>query len=354
MLKKNVEPIEFDMYSKVYKRFGKLLFNQQEELLFISKKWSNCDLVWPFSDLDFRIIVKDKTIDFLKVNTYVYEVQKHLILKDERLKRILEHPPGYIFKYNELKENCFEDVNNWSFCYGNYKKYIKIKIKNRHSNLSKQYYLNIINKRYKKFSLKNDYKNFNPKTNKKYNLYCSLWHYYFPCEYAINSLSNFKPEKYKINFRLIESGLLKKLYYDIIKDTKNYEEKYELNNVVKEIDLRLEKKLQRCHINLLEKQERYDRYFEAVAMLRTRISRYLLYLDTELKYDRDYLINREINELRFIFAEIYSKNKSKIIKVVYEYVISDNKPRNILEYTLKYLNQNNKYFNSLMNLISEE
>ena len=85
-------------------------------------------------------------------------------------------------------------------------------------------------------------------------------------------------------------------------------------------------------------------------MLRTRICRYKLYLDDTLTFDRNYLINREINELRFIINEINNKTKNTKVEELLKYINEDDKePRDILEYSLQYFYNNKEIFNNIMN-----
>lgn len=341
------------MYNKIYEEYGKMLFEKVLDVIFVSKKWSDNDLVWPFSDLDFRLITDNKTIDFYTINEIIFSIQKEIIQKDSKiLGRILEHPPGYIFKYSELIDNYMEDINNWSFCYGEKKKFDQIKKINGEKRLfDYNYYINIIKKRYKKFSFNTEYIFDDEKLNKCYRLYCVLWHYYFPCVYALNSLKNHSSQKNKIiSTPNSQKEIILSVYNDII--TNNFDNlyKYNLTSVINAVDTEIKYNIEEEELNNKNNCVNTNKYLEAISMLRTRIARYLLYLDSPQNNNKDYLIKREINELKFIISEIYKKNNNFEIKELYEYVNSDKEAINILEYTIKYLYKHRDYFNQLMNI----
>lgn len=341
------------MYNKIYEEYGKMLLEKVPEVIFVSKKWSDKDLVWPFSDLDFRLITDNQVIDFYTINETMFFIQKAIIQKDSKiLARVLEHPPGYIFKYSELVDNYIEDVNNWSFCYGDKDRFEKIKKLNQEKDLfDSAYYLNIIRKRYKKFSFDTEYIFDDEKLNKYYQLYCIIWHYYFPCIYALNSLKKHSSQKAKIiSTHNLQNKIILSAYNDIIFNNFDNLYKYDLIDMIIAIDEVLEYNVEK--INLDKKYNNLlntNKYLEAISMLRTRISRYMLYLDNSQK-NKDYLIKREINELKFIISEIYKKNRDHKIKQLYEYIYSDRAAINILKYTVNYLYKNKDYFNRLMNM----
>ena len=339
------------MYREIYKEYGKRLKETEPDVIFVSKKWCDNDLIWPFSDLDFRIIVEDKSIDFYEFNMALFHLQKRLIKKDYKtMKRILEHPPGYMFKKSELLYNYLEDINNWSFCYGDEKIFSEIKNMNTNKNkFDANYYMRIINKRYKKFSLDTEYEYEDAKLNKCFQNYCVLWHYYLPCIYALNSLESNIPQGNKTaNISSIKNKTICSVYNYIANNNHNELIRYDYLDLSKIVEDEIKPRIK----NLKPKKVISEQYLEAIAMFRTRIARYLLYLDN-IKSDKDYLIKREINELRFIIFEIYKKHDDYIMKELYEHINSSNDAKKIIEYVLLYLRDHKNYFNKIMNMGEE-
>lgn len=344
-------------YSSIYETYGKKLSEKIPELIFVSKKWSDNDLKWPFSDLDFRLILKDGFLDFYSINEKAFLIQKKMVKKNSGiLGRILEHPPGYIFKYSELLTNYLEDINNWSFCYGDKKRFESIKMSNcNKKSFDYTYYINILRKRYKRFSFITEYKFDDKVLNKCYQVYCILWHYYYPCIYALNSLQNHLPQEYKIlDFYHPKQKIIMSAYKDIVSNNHESLYKYNLDDLIICVDNEIEQYVSKLNVDIKMDSVTKDNYFEAIAMLRTRIARYLLYLDDLPNSDKGYLIEREINELRFIFSEIYKEQKNSVIKKIYDYICGDKDPADILRFTIKYLYENKDYFNELMNINKED
>lgn len=68
----------------------------------VTKKWQDNDLVWPHSDIDLRIIVDEPPADWISFNEQLAQLQRELVTADPILRRVLEHPPGWVFLRREV------------------------------------------------------------------------------------------------------------------------------------------------------------------------------------------------------------------------------------------------------------
>ena len=339
-------------YEFIYEEYGEKMKNSIGDIIFVSKKWNDADLVWPFSDLDIRIILEKKKYDFFEINEKIFEVHKRIEKQNKINQRILEHTPGYVFLENELFNHRVEDVNNWSFCYGDISKFKKLKDYYKRfnkANKNNDYYKRIIIKRYKKFSFDNEFNQYKNEEHDKYMIYCIVWHYYFPCIYAIYSINDNKVKNRKIDENFIKNDMILSIYKKI-KDGSISNKDYNINDLIKIVDKEISQELIKNNIKLIIEKSDDTNILEAISMLRTRICRYKLYLDDTLTFDRNYLINREINELRFIINEINNKAKNTKVEELLKYINEEDKePRDILEYSLQYFYNNKEIFNNIMN-----
>ena len=337
-------------YKKIYEKYSENIMRDIDDIIFVSKKWNDADLIWSFSDLDLRIILENNNYNFFKINEEIYKTHKKIVSLAKNNQRILEHPPGYIFFEQELINNRVEDVNNWSFCYGNKSTFNNLKnlYSNRTDCKNINYYKKIIAKRYKNFSFKNEFNQYKGEELWKYRIYCAIWHYYLPCLYAIYSISDIEVKKKKCAEELIKNQYLKEIYHNI---KNNSISRIDVDQLLKIIDTEISNELKQNNIDLtIGETSEKDNILEAISMLRTRICRYKLYLDSTLEFDRNYLINRELNELKFIINEIHKNMKIKETKLLLEHINLDSiNTKDKLEYTLKYLYDNQEVFNNIMN-----
>ena len=208
--------------------------------------------------------------------------------------------------------------------------------------------MKIIAKRYKNFSFKNEFNQYKGEELWKYRIYCAIWHYYLPCLYAIYSISDIEVKKKKCAEELIKNQYLKEIYHNI---KNNSISRIDVDQLLKIIDTEISNELKQNNIDLtIGETSEKDNILEAISMLRTRICRYKLYLDSTLEFDRNYLINRELNELKFIINEIHKNMKIKETKLLLEHINLDSiNTKDKLEYTLKYLYDNQEVFNNIMN-----
>lgn len=342
-------------YKLIYNEYGKKISSKIQEFEFLSKKWQNKDLYFPFSDLDFRIVLNANNVDYFKINEDIYKIHLQLVKKDVRLSRIIEHPPGFIFSNEELlifnKYNA--DVLYSSFCYGNGKNYKKIKRKCKKEflynvNIENNLY-NILNKRYKKFSFDTEIKEAYYFDIRKYYVYCILWHYYFPCIFAIRCLKNKKICSKKISTLLLFDLSFIKLM-SIIKIKR--ETTIDFTELINKIDKKIENKIIKDLMLNSNEDKKNKSQIECVGMLRTRVCRYKYYLSNELTFDTEYLIEREISETKNIFEELYKnnniKNKEKILDIIKILYMQNISSKEKLELILQELYNNKEYFNYIM------
>lgn len=107
-------------YPAVEKRYGPLLAERLGRVVVVTKKWQDTDLVWPHSDLDLRLIVDEPPADWIGFNEQLAQVQRDLVTADPVLRRVLEHPPGWVFLRREVDASAVPpaEVVTWSHSFG--------------------------------------------------------------------------------------------------------------------------------------------------------------------------------------------------------------------------------------------
>jgi hypothetical protein len=107
-------------YPIVAAHYGRAVAAHLGKAVVITKKWQDVDLVWPHSDIDLRIVLDRPPADWLQVNRMLAQVQRELVTGAPVLRRILEHPPGWIFLRRELEAGLVPpaEVATWSHCFG--------------------------------------------------------------------------------------------------------------------------------------------------------------------------------------------------------------------------------------------
>jgi hypothetical protein len=111
-----------DSYPVIEERYGQLLASRLGIAVVVTKKWQNTDLVWPHSDIDLRIIVDEPPADWISFNEQLAQLQRELVTADPILRRVLEHPPGWVFLRREVDAGLVPaaEVATWSHSFGDH------------------------------------------------------------------------------------------------------------------------------------------------------------------------------------------------------------------------------------------
>lgn len=107
-------------YPAVETRYGQLLASSLDAAVTVTKKWQDTDLVWPHSDIDLRIIVDEPPADWIAFNEQLAQLQREMVADDPILRRVLEHPPGWVFLRHEVDAGLVPaaEVATWSHSFG--------------------------------------------------------------------------------------------------------------------------------------------------------------------------------------------------------------------------------------------
>ena len=150
------------------------------EVILVTKKWNNTDYIYPFSDIDYRLVVEDGA-DLFELNEKIYQVHYNCVQKIQYGTRILEHPPGFLYYRNELSNL---SINRDSFCRDTYSSGEKKLFEDTYCKIDTsledpvQVY-EAFKHRYNNFTLKYEYKSYDPELTRFYEKYCVIWHYYY-------------------------------------------------------------------------------------------------------------------------------------------------------------------------------
>lgn len=344
-----------EKYRAINDEYIEKIASKSDHFLFATKKWVYKDYLWPFSDFDYRIVVSDGCeVDFFQLNEILYIIQLHMQTENSQLCRILEHPPGYVFFESEIMTEYLEDFRIWSFAGGNSEKFLEFKdFLSSRTNFDKCFYLNIIGKRYRKFSFKTEYRDFTKNMISAYEVYCVLWHYYFPCMFAIESLKERKSKGHKIHKEFLESGFISDIFQRLQDDSCHFE-LVDISSVINGVEKIITEAI--SGVDYVEAEN--DNYtmlpfMEALGMLRTRIARLKLYLEPDM-IDRNYLIVREITELKNIFSSLYHYSDSwkfaEALAILYLNIGEEERLRELL----RHFYNNQAYYNDYMNCVNSK
>jgi hypothetical protein len=107
-------------YQAIEARYGRLLASRLGTDVTVVKKWQDVDLVWPHSDIDLRIVVDEPPADWLSFNEQLAQLQREMVTADPVLRRVLEHPPGWVFLRREVSAGLVPaaEVATWSYSFG--------------------------------------------------------------------------------------------------------------------------------------------------------------------------------------------------------------------------------------------
>lgn len=82
----------------------------------VATKWQERDLVWPLSDLDFRLVVREQALDWIAFSEALADAHAEACRRVPFSRRILEHPPGYILSTAQLDRGRlpYWDLATWT------------------------------------------------------------------------------------------------------------------------------------------------------------------------------------------------------------------------------------------------
>jgi hypothetical protein len=107
-------------YPAVEARYGHLATARLGAAVVVTKKWQDTDLVWPHSDIDLRIILDTSPADWIAFNEQLAQLQRELVTEAPVLRRVLEHPPGWVFLRREVDAGLVPaaEIATWSHTFG--------------------------------------------------------------------------------------------------------------------------------------------------------------------------------------------------------------------------------------------
>lgn len=264
-------------------------------------KWKTDDFVYPFSDVDMRIILNDYG-SITDTNHILYEIHKKMVVKVPFGARILEHPYGFLYFTSDAANGTFvpDDIKRCSFVNGNPGYLEELKKVAGACSMSTSYISRILDNRFGKYSTNNEYIFKDYSYQKQYSTYCLLWHYYIPCVYAFECLKANQVYDTKINLKWYNNDYLKQIIIDYQEgNIRNYSNETILRQITNEIEC------MQVNNHCFEKND-YS-INEAICMLRIRICRILYYLNPPSDVNTDYLIRRELKELSFISSRLHEQ-----------------------------------------------
>ncbi|MGH3564897.1 MAG: hypothetical protein ACRDRH_02450 [Pseudonocardia sp.] len=109
-------PSQDTAYQQVETAYTTALRAEVGTAVTVTKKWPNEDLLWPHSDLDLRIVLDEALADWVSFNDGLARVHRRVLEADPVRRRVLEHPPGWVFLRSELDRGLVPaaEVATWS------------------------------------------------------------------------------------------------------------------------------------------------------------------------------------------------------------------------------------------------
>lgn len=287
-------------YHEVERRYGCALQRSVPEYLLLTKKWQDEDLVWPHSDVDLRVVLAHQPRCWLALNETIAAVHRSEVADDPVLRRVLEHPPGFVFLAHELDYGLLRpaEIATWSSSHGETKHLDSWKAK--HAALAwtdddEDFYWDLLVARTGgRYRLANDAADNVSLEADRYPLHCVFWHYFAPCHFAASALgTRSRPQGKTATLSEGEMGSLaanvlaaarKRYYGEVATDTVLTLNGHDFLLPVRSPPKR-DVDLDRRRLTM------------AIAALRCRPARFLYYLDPGPGTVTDYLIDREGKEV---------------------------------------------------------
>lgn len=182
------------MYNQIENSYGEDLSHRIPSYLLLAKKWQDEDLIWPFSDLDFRVLLKNLPASWIELNEHIYDTHRTHVRSHPLNQRILEHPPGFIFLAREIEGGWgpAADIATWSLCHGPQKILHSFQMMSQATPWSPEdadYYYSLLRARLGVYDLANDSDDNIVGNRAYYALHCICWHYFMPVWFASAALT---------------------------------------------------------------------------------------------------------------------------------------------------------------------
>lgn len=106
-------------YAELASAYGRHLDERLGTRTTLTKKWQHEDLVWPHSDIDLRVILGDPPSDWFSFSHTLATVHRELVTVDPSHRRLLEHPPGWVYLRAEVHAHLVPpaELVSWSLCH---------------------------------------------------------------------------------------------------------------------------------------------------------------------------------------------------------------------------------------------
>ena len=293
-------------YKFVNEKYATEVKSQVSGVILISHKWQSDDLIWPYSDIDYRFVVKNIPINWIDINEKLYNIQYNLIEKYPVCRRLLEHPPGNIYTEGDLFEGYGNagDISTWNVVYD--ENHIGPTIINYYRNKGWSrgddwYYFSLLKKQLMNYSFTQDVNDNQLFDDDKYSQHCLFWHYFAQNWFALYAINQKVRAKGKRD-SIINYQSSHYLFDNVISSVDSkYADQIDIQLKFNEIESFMKKQLQKCDVDIsTNDQISRNLLMRVISMLRTRPSRYLLYLKPPKNFDTNFLIRREHEEIFFI------------------------------------------------------
>ena len=182
-------------HSATEQAYGEELGDSLAQFALLAKKWQDEDIIWPHSDLDLRVVLWEAPPDWLRFNEALAEAHRSQVGRDPLMRRVLEHPPGFVFLARELDQQLVRpaEISTWSISHG---PTLRLECwRDLHANLpwtvdDEEFYWSLLSARTAgRYSLASDSTDNVTRHRSEYLYHCVMWHYFAPCHVATHALA---------------------------------------------------------------------------------------------------------------------------------------------------------------------
>ncbi|WP_432824750.1 hypothetical protein [Dactylosporangium sp. CA-092794] len=288
-------------YEAIGARYGHKLAGRLGTHVTVTKKWQDTDLVWPHSDIDLRIVIDEPPADWFSFNKQLAHLQREMVIADPILRRVLEHPPGWVFLRGEVDADLVPaaEVATWSHSFGDraaVDRWRKEALARPWSAEDERFYRAIISARVGgAYRLEADSAENVVLDAERYGAHCVCWHYLAPMVFATVSLCT----------RRRMSGKTEALHASAVSAATEFLALAHTGYRDASASPALLRQAHEAIASLPPVPERvrsastptWAEVVSAVGALRCRISRYSYYLSPPPLAETGYLIDRETKDL---------------------------------------------------------
>jgi hypothetical protein len=286
-------------YRPVELAYGAGLSRAVPQFLLLAKKWQDEDIIWPHSDLDFRVVLDEHPSDWLAFNESLADLHRELVSSDQSLRRVLEHPPGFVFVRSELERLLVRpaEIAAWSISHGSaehLERWTSQHAEIEWSADDDEFYASILRARTAGcYQLAADALDNVVLDRRQYLHHCVMWHYYAPCLFATTALgSRDRPPGKTFALRAAKTTLAALILASAQAGYDAPATDSALLHLSAHEFYRAE-----SHDRPTSRTGHLRRVTMALATLRCRPARYLYYLDAPTGVATGYLIQREAKDL---------------------------------------------------------